>query len=405
MDICLNSFLNPSGLSYVGQSYFKCFVQNRIRVIPVWLGPPEALESLDKNIVEEMLLASQLPTENAPLQFHAGRADDMKLLKHRSAVVGSIVLEGNRLLPQHLHICKQLDLVFVPSYFCRNVCVSSGVPKNRVCYLPYPLDSNRWNTTVQPKKPSDGIFRFLYLNTCYERKGWDVLLRAFWEEFSADEPVELVIKSYREEDRTEPLDILVALEAAKLGVDREKRAKITIVDEVLSAEALPSFMKSCDAFVSPHRSEGFGLNIWHAMAIGLPVICTNYGGNTDFAKPETSWLVGVSEMKAPSEAEIKVFPHYRGIIWAEPDRMDLRRQMRSCMLNPVEAKRRAEVASGLVHMNYSHNRTFDLFATAMKTHLPKIFEQICVSKHIEELIKQPTERFSSTSVPLTLLEI
>jgi len=404
MDIAITTFLNPSGLSYVGQSYFKCFSSHGMRVIPVWLGPPEVPESLDK-VADAMLSASLLPLSDQTIQFHAGRADDVKLLKSRVSAIGSIVLEGNKLQNEHIQICKALDAVLVPSYFCRNICVSCGVPRNKVFYLPYPLDTNIWNPAVQPLARENNRFRFLYMNTCYERKGWDLLLKAYWQEFSANDNVELVIKSYREFDRQEPLEILIALEAAKLGIDRNKKAPIIIMDQVMPAKDMPAFMKSADALVSPHRSEGFGLNIWHAMALGVPVVCTDYGGNTDFTKSDTAWLVPVSGMTRPGQQEIQTFKHYQGITWAEPDLNELRRQMRACMLNRDEAARRAKTGASLVASSYSFGKVMSAFEGMIKTVKPGAWEKLCISRYIEFLAKQPSEKFESCKKLLTMIEI
>ena len=50
-------------------------------------------------------------------------------------------------------------------------------------------------------------------------------------------------------------------------------------------------MAAADCYVSLHRSEGFGLTLAEAMALGKPVIATGYSGNLDFMTPETSYLV------------------------------------------------------------------------------------------------------------------
>jgi glycosyltransferase involved in cell wall biosynthesis len=41
-------------------------------------------------------------------------------------------------------------------------------------------------------------------------------------------------------------------------------------------------MAACDAYVSLHRSEGTGLTITDAMALGKPVIATSWSGNMGF---------------------------------------------------------------------------------------------------------------------------
>ena len=132
MDILLSSFLNPSGLSYVGQNYYRFFVKNEIRVIPMILGQPELAEFMDQELLNEMISASNRGIEDSPIQFHCGRADEIKLLKERDLTLGSIVLEGNRLIDSQIKVCNNLDAVLVPSNFCRNVCFSSGISKDKI---------------------------------------------------------------------------------------------------------------------------------------------------------------------------------------------------------------------------------------------------------------------------------
>ena len=88
-------------------------------------------------------------------------------------------------------------------------------------------------------------------------------------------------------------DKLLAL-AKKLGVD--KRVSLQPHPGV---ENLPGYLKACDIFIRPSRSEGQGISFIEAMAAGLPVIATQEGGIADFLfdaklnpdKPTTGWAV------------------------------------------------------------------------------------------------------------------
>ncbi len=69
----------------------------------------------------------------------------------------------------------------------------------------------------------------------------------------------------------------------------------------LSHTDMPKYLKACDIFVRPSRSEGFGNSFIEAMAAGLPVIATQVGGIADFLfdavrnpdKETTGWAVDV----------------------------------------------------------------------------------------------------------------
>ena len=47
-------------------------------------------------------------------------------------------------------------------------------------------------------------------------------------------------------------------------------------------DELPKYLKACDIFIRPSRSEGMGNSFVEAMAAGLPVIATQEGGIADF---------------------------------------------------------------------------------------------------------------------------
>jgi glycosyltransferase involved in cell wall biosynthesis len=67
----------------------------------------------------------------------------------------------------------------------------------------------------------------------------------------------------------------------------------------LGHEEMPKYLKACDIFTRPSRSEGFGASFAEAMAADLPVVTTQEGGIADFLfdekrnpdKPTTGWAV------------------------------------------------------------------------------------------------------------------
>src|ERR1019366_4544938 len=56
---------------------------------------------------------------------------------------------------------------------------------------------------------------------------------------------------------------------------------------------MPRLYASADCFVLPTRGEGFGLPAIEAGACGLPVITTNYSGQTDFLTNDNSYLLQI----------------------------------------------------------------------------------------------------------------
>jgi hypothetical protein len=71
-----------------------------------------------------------------------------------------------------------------------------------------------------------------------------------------------------------------------------------------------------------------------AMACGLPVISTNWGGQTAFLNADVAYPLQVRGL-VPAEARA---PYYRGLRWADPDIDHLCALMRHVYEHPDEAR-------------------------------------------------------------------
>ncbi|MFQ3580744.1 MAG: glycosyltransferase, partial [Chloracidobacterium sp.] len=106
-------------------------------------------------------------------------------------------------------------------------------------------------------REQDFCFLFSFdFNSTLERKNPLAAVAAFKRAFRPDEPVCLVLKCVNEHLHPESF---ARLEAAARG------ANIRILNGYLSREEKHALTQACDAYVSLHRSEGFGLTIAEAM--------------------------------------------------------------------------------------------------------------------------------------------
>jgi glycosyltransferase involved in cell wall biosynthesis len=154
--------------------------------------------------------------------------------------------------------------------------------------------------------------RFVFLSafdflSVPERKNPLGLVEAFKRAFVDEEGPLLVIKTINGDRR------LSDLEALRHAV--ADRSDIDVRDGYVSAPVMRGLMASCDAYVSLHRSEGFGLTMAEAMACGRPVIATGYSGNLTFMSAENSFLVPYELTSIPRGSD----PYPEGGRWAEPD--------------------------------------------------------------------------------------
>lgn len=141
-----------------------------------------------------------------------------------------------------------------------------------------------------------------------------------------------MVDAYRRAFGSKPSGTQLVMKAINLAnspaFESDLRAAVqgvngVLIDERLSQEDLGDLFHASDVYVSLHRSEGFGLGLAEAMAIGKAVVGTAYSGNVDFMNGANSCLVGyrlrpiTPEDHRYSEAVGTVYRP--GFLCAEPD--------------------------------------------------------------------------------------
>ena len=144
-----------------------------------------------------------------------------------------------------------------------------------------------------------------------ERKNIIGTIKAFEMAFGTSKKCLLLIRYINQKNFPESLQKLEQFVA-------NSSSNIKLLDENAlggGVEALFKLYTASDVLLSLHRSEGFGLQIAEAMRFNLPVIATNYSGNTDFMNEDNSISIDYKLVKVFDEDNIYNNPSAR---WAEP---------------------------------------------------------------------------------------
>lgn len=180
-----------------------------------------------------------------------------------------------------------------------------------------------------------------------QRKNPQAVVRAFKIAFSKGERVRLLLKTHNKDFVGDPAQLRVW---QALSEEVESDPRIVLLNETLTYNDLICLKCGCDAYVSLHRSEGWGFGMAEAMNLGVPVIATGYSGNMEFCRPETCWLVSYKMKSLGADDYIFVVP---GQQWAEPDVSHAAQQMRAVYVNPSERVDRAAAAKEFIKRNFS----------------------------------------------------
>ena len=191
-----------------------------------------------------------------------------------------------------------------------------------------------------------------------ERKNALAMLEAF-ERLAAlrpAAPLHCIVKYKGGEDRNPARQALEARLAALGG-------RAQAITRELSDNENKNLIRCADAFVSLHRSEGFGRGPAEAMTLGRVAIATNYSGNLDFMTPETSLLVDYDLIQVAKDAYIFA----EGQVWADAS-VDHAVQLMDRMLqDPAAARDLGEKARRHIRTHFSARATGLRYAARLDT--------------------------------------
>ncbi|KAL1495796.1 hypothetical protein AB1Y20_016657 [Prymnesium parvum] len=266
---------------------------------------------------------------------------------HAPFAVGRTMFETDALPAAWVARCNRMDEIWVPTDFHREVFAAAGVRADKLVVIGEPVDTAFFDPSLHtplPLPPLDASastpaarpFRFLSMFKWEARKGWDVLLAAYFAEFSPSEPVELLLKTTPFHSPSN-FDQLIAEWAAARRLPASRPA-VRVLGAPLPLRELPRLYAAADAFVLPSRGEGWGRPHAEAMAMGLPVVATNWSGPTAFLDEEVGFPLRYALAPLPDEMRL---PSHS---WAEPSVAHLRQLMRAIFSAPAEARRRGAAA-------------------------------------------------------------
>lgn len=216
------------------------------------------------------------------------------------------------------HINNNFDGVLVAAQSVKRALINSGC-RPQVFVIPIGVDhlipADVPALDLAPPKDG-GVIRFLHVSSAFERKGVDVLLAAYLDAFTANDPVELYIKTYPNPHNQ------IHAQLQNLLVGLKSPPRVIIDEEQLDDAGMLELYRSSHAMLLPTRGEGFNLPAAEALAMGLPVLTTGYSAQTDFCCHATATLLDFSFAGSRS--------HLRApdACWLEPSREDLSAKLR-----------------------------------------------------------------------------
>lgn len=262
---------------------------------------------------------------------------------------------------------KFYDEIWTCSRYCLDsMSLKAPIP---VVNIPHPIDikiediDSNYETGI-----SDDYFTFLFVfdyNSLIERKNPIGLIDAYEKAFGINnEKVKLVLKTSLSNQHSKAKNKVTE----RIGNNKS----IIYKEEMLRRPELLALVNKADCYISLHRSEGFGLTIAEAMALGKPVIATGYSGNLDFTNTNNSFLVKYKLVK--HEIDLSVLP--KNNYWSEPDTDHAAELMKFVFENQAHAAEIGKKAKEDIETHFS----LETIGNRMKTRLDIIENKILVER-------------------------
>lgn len=215
--------------------------------------------------------------------------------------------------------------------------------------LQTPIDVYRHGINAEDypymERPERETYTFIHYGQLGMRKGTDILIKAFREEFKGKKDVYLVLKD------TMPI---LPFEA--------NIPQVIEIHATFDKQKMRELLYFADCMVFPTRGEGFGLTGFEAMATGLPTIITGWSGPTEYINKEDTLIL---EHKMSRASEFDMI-YERDLeegedtgMWAEPVLEDVMAKMRWAYENRKKAKEMGKKASDRIHKDWQWSKQVD----------------------------------------------
>jgi glycosyltransferase involved in cell wall biosynthesis len=278
--------------------------------------------------------------------------------------ISRTMFETDRIPGAWIGQLQRVDEVWVPSFFNLETFACSGIPRHKLRVVHGGVDANLFHPAAPPLDlGTKKDFTFLSFFNWTDHKGWDILLTAYCTEFKPEEDVMLLIKTSKLQNTPGTVDEQYHAFISRFARQQNNRPEIRLMNGVVTGNLLPGLYTACDAFVLPSRGEGWGRPYIEAMACGLPVIGTKWGGNLEYMNGENSYLIEIEGLEdVPDNAENAIYKGHKQVI---PSVDHLRQLMRYVYEHRQEARARGVRARADVSQHWTWDHAAGVIANQL----------------------------------------
>jgi glycosyltransferase involved in cell wall biosynthesis len=267
------------------------------------------------------------------------------------------VFESNRPSPGYEKWLEDFDFIFTPSAWGKNCMVRYGLPEERIFVAPEGVDPFAFHPFGRSLVKKDGPVRILMVGKYESRKGYAEALEAFRIASAHEQNMELWMKP----DWVNPQGSGMHPEFLALA-QPYANLPVKLVSGLLSQAQMVDLYRQSDVFLFPSRCEGWGLPLIEAIACGLPAVCCDFGGQSEFLAAIPKLHLSVPYELAPIECPVwhNWYQHADGNYgeWAKVDPAVLAGKIIEAVRSP-NLRAHGMAAARVIRTRFSWERSAD----------------------------------------------
>jgi hypothetical protein len=273
-------------------------------------------------------------------------------------------------LPDHWPaLLNRSNGVIVPTQWNRDLFLAAGVHVP-IEVVPHVAPEPEVGDAGAGLRLPEDVIVFYTISRWDQRKVPTLVVQAFVEAFTADDPVALVVKTGRYSEaprpdddwgRDSPMSWTPSWQVARLLRDHPRAPPILLAEQRWDDGRIAGLHTRGDCYVTLSRGEGWGLGSFDACAYGNPVIATGWGGHLAYLDGCSS-LVDFDLAAVVHKNPDAYSPKQR---WAAPRLGHAVELLRSVAADPDGARRRAAPLRERVLREFAGPVVADRFLGAM----------------------------------------
>ncbi len=348
MQLHYHGYWNTTGYSIAAQEYILAMQQVSPNVdIKIHLINHKIGDGIGRNRKQLFTALNKKETVDPSINLYHCIPPRYRRPPGKAKHLGFCVFETINPPDEWISTMNNMDAILTASEFNKNVFENSGV-KVPIHVIPHCFDSQMFNKDVR-SLGRFGKTTFISIGTWKKRKNWEMLIKGWYEAFEARHNTCLFIKTEK------PGELKAMVEKIKRTSEWRSKSTAPIYCEenpTCDFEDIPSILRKGDIYICPSLGEGFGLSGLHAMALGIPVITTRFGGSLEYAKSDMCTYL--EPQKYRSISEMDGIPQLSNCIWPYVSVEEIAAKMRHLLVNIKDREEKSEKAYKYVHDNFSY---------------------------------------------------